>query len=133
MWKFLHCYLSTSQKKFQSVEYIYWCIQNCIQFGASLYQSPLVRTIEQWNGDHTCNICNCMHFHGFEPCHWLARTGFVSLWDIHVSDKVNFALLQCNVLQQTCITLPAPVNTNIRKQCVLPTGLMLAALWYQKT
>lgn len=55
-------------------------------------------------------------FTAFEPCHLLARTGFVSLWHIQVSDEVNFALLRCNVLQQTCIFLPSPVNTNIRKQ-----------------
>jgi hypothetical protein len=55
---------------FQSVEYVYWYIQNCIQFGASLYHSALVRTVEQWNGDHTCNVCNCMHLHCFLATGW---------------------------------------------------------------
>jgi hypothetical protein len=36
------------------------------------------------------------------------------------------------MLQETCIILPSPVHTIIRKQCMLPAVLMLAALCYQK-
>lgn len=90
MLKFLHCYLNTAQKIFQSVEYIYWYIQNCIQFGANLYQSGLVRTVEQWNSDHTCNICNCMHFH----CLWTFQELVLSVCETFLS--VTKLILPCS-------------------------------------
>jgi hypothetical protein len=110
MLTFLHCCLNTSHKIFQSVEYIYpelyavWCQPVPV---SPSQNSEMVTILATYATAYT--------FTAFEPCHWFARTGFVSLWGIHVSDKL---ILPCcsvtcyNKHASFCLLLLIPALEN---------------------